>query len=105
MLQYKKHRLVQGLCIHEAAYYFNILLANLGDQELCKWLTMAISTSVMLLWLHLIHNNLGALELFQHLGFDGDAFKIRLPYIEFSVALQGEHSIELNLATWFSLQL
>ena len=57
----------------------SVILArrNLCDQELCQGLPVSIFPLVMLFGLHLVHNHLLPLELFQDLCLDSDIFQVR----------------------------
>ncbi len=54
----------------------SVILArgNLSNQELCQGLPVSIFPLVVLFGLHLVHNHLLPLELFQYLCLDSDIF-------------------------------
>lgn len=79
------------------------LLADFRDLEFGKWLAMAIRAAVMLLRLHLINNDLGALEVLQNFSLHSDTLKIRLANVELAIVLECQHATKVNLATFGGL--
>jgi hypothetical protein len=83
---------------------FTNLLADLGDHEFSKRLSVAIGAAVMLLWLHFINNNLGALQVFHNLSFNSDSLKVRLANMELAIGFQSQDATEVNLASFGGLR-
>ena len=66
---------------------------------------MAIGAAVMLLGLHFVYNNLGALEFFKNFSFNGDSLEIRLADMELAVVLECQNTAKINFATDRSLRI
>ena len=64
---------------------------------------MTVGASVMLLWLHFEHHNLGSFQIFHNFSFDGDVFEVRLANVELAFVFESKHAAQIDLAAGRSL--
>jgi hypothetical protein len=79
------------------------LLANFGDQELCKRLAVTVGAAIVLLGLHFVHNHLGSFHFLQYLRLHFDIFQVWPTNLEFAILLQCQDTTQLYFAAWGSL--
>ena len=81
-----------------------LLRTDFCHHKLSQGLTMAIGPSVMFLWLHFIHNNFRAFQLFQNFCLDRDTLQVWLSNMEFPIMFECKHSTKIDFIPRFSLQ-
>ena len=79
------------------------LRGNLGNQKLCEWLPVPIFPLIMLFWLHFVHNDLLAFQLFKNLCLHSSIFKVWSTTCEGAILLCCQNSTKLDCATWLCL--